>query len=176
MGGPMNVYEDKKYPFLREESNFLKQAIDDGVPVLGICLGAQMIARACGASVVKASQKEVGWSKVFLTDMGKEDMLFRGLSETLPVFQWHEDTFELPVGGQLLATSTTCPHQSFRYSNAYGLQFHVEVTPQIISAWFGSSSEGEQMIRQFEKIEVDFIRHALILYHNFFDGLKCTRC
>ena len=67
--------------------------------MLGVCLGAQMIARACGASVFKAPQKEVGWSEVFLTDRGKEDMLFRGLSETLSVFQWHEDTFDLPVGG-----------------------------------------------------------------------------
>jgi len=131
-----------------------------------------MIARACGGSVFKASQKKVGWNEIFLTDTGKEDMLFRGLSETLPVFQWHEDTFELPVGGHLLATSTTCPHQSFRYYNAYGLQFHVEVTPQILSAWFGSSPEGEQMIRQIEKMEVAFIRQALILYRNFFEGLK----
>lgn len=172
MGGPMNVFEDEKYPFLREETIFLKQAIDCGVPILGICLGAQMIARSCGASVYKSPQKEIGWSEVFLTDTGKDDLLFRGLSETLPVFQWHEDTFELPVGGQLLATSRTCPHQAFRYSNAYGLQFHVEVTPQILSDWFGLSPEGEKMIRQMEKMEVGFIRRALVLYRNFFEGLK----
>lgn len=172
MGGPMNVYEDEKYPFLRDEVNFLKQTMDRGIPVLGICLGAQMIARACGASVFKASQKEVGWSEVFLTDTGKEDMLFRGLSETLPVFQWHEDTFELPVGGRLLATSAVCPNQAFRYFNAYGLQFHVEVTPQILSDWFGSSPEGEKITRHWKKLEVDFMRHAQRLYSNFVEWVK----
>jgi len=172
MGGPMNVYEDEKYPFLRDEVNFLKQTMDRGVPMLGICLGAQMIARACGASVFKASQKEVGWSEVFLTDTGKKDMLFRGLSETLPVFQWHEDSFELPVGGHLLATSAVCPNQAFRYFNAYGLQFHVEVTPQILSDWFGFSPEGEKLIRHMEKLGVDFMRHAQKLYSNFVDWVK----
>ncbi|HJX30328.1 MAG TPA: type 1 glutamine amidotransferase [Thermodesulfobacteriota bacterium] len=172
MGGPMNVYEDEKYPFLRDEVNFLTQTMDRGVPILGICLGAQMIARACGASVFKASQKEVGWSEVFLTDTGKKDMLFRGLSETLPVFQWHEDTFELPVGGHLLATSAVCPHQAFRCSNAYGLQFHVEVTPQILFDWFGLSPDGEKLIRYMETLEVDFKRHAQRLYSNFVDWVK----
>jgi len=174
MGGPMNVYEDGKYPFLRDEVNFLKKTMDRGVLVLGICLGAQMIARACGASVFKASQKEVGWSEVFLTDTGKEDMLFRGFSETLPVFQWHEDTFELPVGGHLLATSAVCPNQAFRYSNAYGLQFHVEVTPQILSDWFGLSPEEAKMLRHMEKLEVDFMRQARTLYSNFVDVVKAN--
>jgi GMP synthase (glutamine-hydrolysing) len=127
-----------------------------------------MIARSCGASVFKAPQKEIGWSEVFLTDTGKDDMVFRGLAETLPVFQWHEDTFELPVGGYLLATSAACSHQAFRFSNAYGLQFHVEVTPQILSDWFGSSPEGERMICRLKEIEVNFIRQALRLYSNFF--------
>jgi len=172
MGGPMNAYEDEKYPFLRDEANFLKLTIDRGVPVLGICLGAQMIARSCGASVYKSSQKEVGWSEVSLTDTGKKDMLFRGFSETLPVFQWHEDTFELPVGGQLLATSSTGLNQAFRYSNAYGLQFHVEVTPRILSDWFGSSPEGEKLIRHLKKREVDFVRQALSLYSNFVGVVK----
>ena len=172
MGGPMNVYEDEKYPFLREEATFLKQIIDRDVPILGICLGAQMIARACGASVHKAPQKEVGWSEVSLTDGGKKDMLFNGLSETLAVFQWHEDTFELPVGGSLLATSAVCPNQAFRYFHAYGLQFHVEVTPQILFDWFCLSPEGAKIIRHMEKLEVDFMRQARILYSNFVEWIK----
>jgi GMP synthase - Glutamine amidotransferase domain len=134
-----------------------------------------MIARACGASVFKTPQKEVGWSEVFLTDTGKEDMLFRGLSETLSVFQWHEDTFELPLGGQLLATSEACSNQEFRFSNAYGLQFHMEVTPQILSDWFGLSPEGAKMIRHLEKLEVDFMRQARTLYSNFVGVIKAER-
>lgn len=172
MGGPMNVNEDEQYPFLRDETGFLKQAIDLGLPVLGICLGAQMIARSCGASVYKAPNQEIGWNQVLLTDAGKDDMFFHNLPEELTVFQWHNDTFDLPEGGQLLATSAGCLHQAFRYHNAYGLQFHVEVTPQIFSDWFGLSPEGEGFIHHLRKIEVAFIRQALRLYSNFFKLMK----
>ena len=140
--------------------------------MLGICFGAQMIARSCGASVFKSPQKEVGWGEVFLTNAGKKDRLFSGLSEILPVFQWHEDTFDLPVGGHLLATSAACPNQAFRYSNAYGLQFHMEVTSQILSDWFGLSPEGTKMIRHMEKMESDFMQQAHRLYSNFVDVMK----
>jgi GMP synthase-like glutamine amidotransferase len=172
MGGPMNVYEDETYPFLREEAAFLKQAIDRDVPVLGICLGAQMIARACGASVHKGLAKELGWDEVLLTDAGSEDRVFNGLPEALTVFQWHEDSFELPVGATLLATSAACPHQAFRYRNAYGLQFHVEVTPHMLSEWFASSPEKEGIIRQLDAMEPEYIRQALRLYSNFVEIMK----
>jgi len=175
MGGPMNVYEDEKYPFLREEAIFLKQAIDQGIPTLGICLGAQLIARACGAKVNKAQQKEIGWSDITFTEAGQNDPLFWGLPPTIPVFQWHEDTFEIPEGGQLLATSIACTNQAFRYGNAYGLQFHIEVTPKMIADWFSSSPEGKRVLQQMEKIEVEFIRQALIIYHNFFKLLRKKR-
>lgn len=175
MGGPMNVYEDEKYPFLKEEAAFLKLAIDRGVPILGVCLGAQMIARVCGAPVYKAPVKEIGWHEVVLTDAGGEDRLFNGLPETLTVFQWHEDTFEIPGGGKLLVTSTACPHQAFRYQNAYGLQFHVEVTPQMLSEWFDFSPQKEEMVRRLVAMESDFIRQALKLYSNFIELMNSRR-
>ena len=168
MGGPMNVYEEERYPFLREETAFLQQAIPAGVPTLGICLGAQLIAKAGGAAVRKAPAREVGFGSVDLTEAGRQDALFQGLPESLPVFQWHEDTFELPPGSCLLATSPRCPHQAFRYHNAFGLQFHVEVTRNLLWKWFGPGLEGRGMVHRLGWLEPGFSIQAQTLYSNFF--------
>jgi len=168
MGGPMNVYEEERYPFLREETSFLERAISAGVPTLGICLGAQLIAKACGAAVKKAPGREVGFSSVDLTLEGRQDALFQRLPESLPVFQWHEDTFDLPPGSFLLATSPRCPNQAFRYLNAYGLQFHVEVTRNLLWQWFGAGLEGREMVHRLSWLEPAFSRRAQTLYANFF--------
>ncbi len=96
MGGPMNVYEENEYPFLRDETILLRKAIAANLPVLGICLGAQMIAKASGARVVRSPKEEIGWGKVFLTDAGRSDLLFSGVPATLDVLQWHGDMFEIP--------------------------------------------------------------------------------
>jgi GMP synthase (glutamine-hydrolysing) len=136
MGGPMNVYEENEYPFLRDETVLLREAIAADLPVLGICLGAQMIARASGARVVRSPEEEIGWGKVFLTDAGRSDLLFSGVPATLDVLQWHGDMFEIPEAGTLMASGDICPNQAFRYRNAFGLQFHVEVTGEILAAWF----------------------------------------
>jgi GMP synthase-like glutamine amidotransferase len=139
LGGPMNVYEEDRYPFLKNEDLFIKEAIQRGKSVLGICLGAQLIAKALGAKVFKAPLKEIGWYDVSLTEDGLKDSLFSHLPKTLSVFQWHEDTFEMPNAGKLIATSTSVPHQAFKYGeNAYGLQFHLEVTEKMIREWMES--------------------------------------
>jgi len=136
LGGPMNVYEEDRYPFLREEDNFIKESIQRGKNVLGICLGAQLIAKALGAKVTKALVKEIGWFDISLTGEGLHDPLFSRLPETFSVFQWHEDTFNIPSAGRLIATSNPVPHQAFRYGeNAHGLQFHLEVTEEMIREW-----------------------------------------
>jgi GMP synthase (glutamine-hydrolysing) len=142
LGGPMNVYEEDRYPFLRGEDLFIKEAIQRGKHILGICLGAQLIAKALGAKVTKAPSKEIGWYDVSLTEEGCRDPLFTSLPKTFPVFQWHEDTFEIPKWAKLLATSTTVSNQAFRYGeNAYGLQFHLEVTKEMIPEWMGEYRE-----------------------------------
>ena len=131
----MNVYEEAKYPFLKLEDAFIKKTIDKGVS-LGICLGAQLLSKAMGAKVVKAPQKEIGWFEVNITDEGKKDSVFKGAKPTLRVFQWHEDMFEIPNGGVLLADSKNGINQAFKFGkNAYGFQFHIEVTGEIISKW-----------------------------------------
>jgi GMP synthase-like glutamine amidotransferase len=136
LGGPMNVYEEDRYPFLKDEDLFIKEAVQRGKFILGICLGAQLIAKALGAKVFKAPVKEIGWFDVSLTEIGLQDPLFSDLPKTFPVFQWHEDTFEIPRGAKLIATSSSVSHQAFRYAdNAYGLQFHLEVTEEMIQEW-----------------------------------------
>lgn len=142
LGGPMNVYEEDRYPFLREEDLFIKEAIQRGKAVLGICLGAQLIAKALGARVIRAPVREIGWYDVSLTKAGSHDPVFTKFPKTFPVFQWHGDTFALPSSGELIATSTPIPHQAFRYGdNVYALQFHLEVTAQMIHQWMKTYDE-----------------------------------
>jgi GMP synthase (glutamine-hydrolysing) len=158
LGGPMNVYEEDRYPFLKDEDLFIKEAIQRGKQILGICLGAQLIAKALGAKVFKAPVKEIGWYDVSLTRIGSRDPLFSILPKTFPVFQWHEDTFEIPKSGKLIATSKSIPHQVFRYGeNAYGLQFHLELTEDMIQEWVETYEEefkGLQSPPPFSKAEI----------------------
>ena len=174
LGGPMNVYEENQFPFLKEETDFLKQAVEADLPVLGICLGAQMIAKAVGAPVVKSPNKEVGWGSVTLTDRGKDDTLFKGLPPVLEVLQWHGDMFHIPSEGLLLASSKDCPHQAFRYRNALGLQFHLEVTEKILSDWFGDSKEIKlyDVMNRFREIQEGLEENAQTVFANFVDLVR----
>ena len=136
LGGPMNVYEEDKYPFLKQEDEFLKEVIEEGLPTLGFCLGAQLIAKAKGAIVRKAPQKEIGWFKISLNRNGSSDPLFQEFPREIDVFQWHGDTFDIPDGAVKLAESELCSNQAYRIGdNIYGLQFHVEVTDEMIYQW-----------------------------------------
>ncbi len=136
MGGPQSVYDRAKHPWIVDELRMLRRAVDRGVPVLGICLGAQMLAAALGASVTKNPQKEIGWYPVMREPGAAGDPLLDGFGQTETVFQWHGDTFALPPGAVRLASSPLCREQAFRYQDlAWGLQFHVEVTEAMIRAW-----------------------------------------
>ena len=142
LGGPMNVYEEDRYTFLREEDLFIKEGIQRGKSILGICLGAQLVAKALGAKVFKAPVKEIGWYDVSLTRIGSIDPFFSHLPRTFSVFQWHEDTFEIPHSAIWIASSSLVPHQAFRYGdNTYGLQFHLEVTQAMIRKWMEAYEE-----------------------------------
>lgn len=134
MGGPMSVNDD--LPWIPREIHAIGEAIHRGIPVLGICLGSQLIARALGARVYRNTVKEIGWSPIHWTQAAQSDALFAGFRGAETVFQWHSETFDLPSGAELLAGSAACPHQAFRASDTvYGLQFHLEVTPAIIADW-----------------------------------------
>ncbi len=136
LGGPMNVYEEDACPFLKEDHVFIQRILEQNIPFLGICLGSQLLAKACGAKVYKAPEQEIGFYPVELTGPGQQDPLFAGLPERLEVFQWHGDTFDIPQGGVLLASGGSCRHQAFRIGPvAYGLQFHIEITEKSIRDW-----------------------------------------
>jgi GMP synthase (glutamine-hydrolysing) len=135
LGGPMNVDEIDRYPFLKTEVAWLQRALAAELPVLGICLGSQLLAKALGARVYANRVKEIGWYSVETTDAATDDRLFAGSSRRETVFQWHGDTFDLPPGAVQLARGQACEQQAFRQGTAHGLQFHVEVTPAIVEQW-----------------------------------------
>lgn len=129
MGGPMNIYEEKTYPWLKTEKQFIQQAIQQNKTLIGICLGAQLIADALGAKIYPNSEKEIGWFPLQLTAQAQAHPLFTDLAPQLTVCHWHGETFDLPKGAVHLATSKVCPHQAFLYGEkVLGLQFHFEMT------------------------------------------------
>jgi GMP synthase-like glutamine amidotransferase len=135
LGGPMSVNDEKSYPYLAEEKAMIRRALAENKPLLGICLGAQLIANALGVRVYPGEEKELGWYQLQLTQEGKQDEVFSAFPSRLEVFQWHGETFDLPTGATLLARSELYPHQAFRVGRSYALQFHFEVTSQMVREW-----------------------------------------
>ncbi|HTY12877.1 MAG TPA: type 1 glutamine amidotransferase [Candidatus Omnitrophota bacterium] len=166
LGGPMNVYEENKYPYLKDEDRFIKMLIEEEVPYLGICLGAQLLAKAAGARVYATPQKEIGWSKVSLTAVGRGDRLFSGVPAELEVFQWHGDTFDIPASGERIAGGDAVVNQALKVGQkAYGLQFHLEVDEKVISGWFDDPREH---LEHHKKIKKEYSRVAEKIFDNFF--------
>lgn len=136
LGGPMSVYDVAHHAHLDTEVRLINDAMERGIPVLGICLGAQLIARALGARVEPNSEKEIGWYDVRFTKESRQDPLFTHCDESEKIFQWHGDAFELPRGAVHLASTPVCTNQAFRYgANVYALQFHLEVDEHLIGRW-----------------------------------------
>lgn len=135
MGGPMSVNDEDDHPWLREEKRLIAEAALGGVPVWGACLGVQLLASALGATVYAGSEPEVGLLPVMLTAEGRADPVLGSLPSDVITLQWHGDTFDLPEGATLLASSSAYPNQAFRVRNAYGVQFHLEVTPAMAEEW-----------------------------------------
>ena len=134
MGGPMSVNDP--LPYLARERALIARAAERSQPMLGICLGSQLIARSLGAAVRRNPRKEIGWFDIHFTRSAVEDALFRGIPGPETVFHWHGETWELPPGAELLASSEACANQAFRAGRGiYGLQFHLEVTPAMIADW-----------------------------------------
>jgi GMP synthase-like glutamine amidotransferase len=134
MGGSMSANDG--LPFISCEIEYIRDAVRRGKPVLGVCLGAQLIAKALGARVYANSVREIGWAPVNFTDAALRDSLFTGMAQAEVIFHWHAETFDLPAGAALLASSAACRNQAFRVGDRiYGLQFHLEVTPGVIVEW-----------------------------------------
>ena len=148
MGGPMGIHDHRQYPWLAAEKRFIKEAIDAGKTVLGICLGAQLIADALGARVYPGPQKEIGWFPIQRAE-GAPPLL----PEQLVAFHWHGDTFDLPAGAVRLASSEACANQGFVYRHrVVSLQFHLETTPQSLEALIENCAD--------ELVDAPFIQTA----------------
>lgn len=153
LGGPMCVDQTSDHPHLKTELACIEQAMEQDMPVFGICLGAQLIAKSLGASVKKNPVKEIGWYDVSPTNSGDKDPLFTHFEGTEKIFQWHGDTFDIPAGAQHLATSPQCTNQAFRFDErVYGLQFHLEVDAPMIDRWLNMPSMSAEIEGEDENI------------------------
>lgn len=136
LGGPMNVDEADRCPHIAAEVRAIREALALEIPILGICLGAQLLAAALGARVYPAEEREIGWSTLVPTARGRTDPVIGAFGERERVFQWHGYTFDLPAGGDLLVTGEACANQAFRHGpRAYGFQFHLEADRALIHRW-----------------------------------------
>ncbi|GAC1557525.1 MAG: type 1 glutamine amidotransferase [Ktedonobacteraceae bacterium] len=179
-GGPQNANEDEKYPYFLQEKAALRTAVEQDMPVLGICLGGQLLATVLGGTVKKHTITEIGFSEVQCTDEGRHDPLYEGLAGRQLVYQWHEDTFDIPPGAVRLATSAKTENQAFRYGrNAYGIQYHIELTPTMLDTWLSEPSLKQEIINalgnsEYERIMSDrpqyyaqYREHTRVIFENF---------
>ncbi|HIA64772.1 TPA: type 1 glutamine amidotransferase [Candidatus Poribacteria bacterium] len=178
LGGPMNVYQTDQFPFLLDADRLIKQAGNEDKPLLGICLGSQLIAKALDTKVYSGEHKEIGWLPISLSNQAKTDPLFSHLPPKLTVFQWHGDTFNLPQSAIHLASSDLFQNQDFRLGQAcYALQFHLEVTGGMVDTWLDEyqteldSLKGivdPHQIQQHANIEAEKLnRYSHAVFSNF---------
>lgn len=157
MGGPMSVYQYRQFPWLIKEKRFIEQVIQAEIPIIGICLGAQLIADILGVKITENPHIEIGWFPIQLTTAAQDSDLFNGLPPEFMVFHWHGDTFEMPPGAERLAKSKACENQAYVYKKTViGLQFHLEYSEDSIHKMLAHCSH--------ELIEAPFIqnRHDII--------------
>ena len=148
LGGPMNVKDHPNRPHLRTEMRLIEEALAADKPVLGVCLGSQLLAHVLGASIRRHEQSEIGWYQLNTTHAGREDAVINPMGESTSVFQWHSYTFDVPQCAQHLATTQSCENQAFRYGdNAYGFQFHLEADENLVQRWLSTPAYREEIIR-----------------------------
>lgn len=178
LGGPMGVYEERQFPWMTKELDAIRRCLASGIPVLGICLGSQMLAKAAGGQVFRGAQPEVGWYPLELTPEGHWDPLLLGLPDNPEVFHWHGDTFTLPEGATRLAQSALYRHQVFRVGgNAYGFQCHLEVTEGMAREWAalyakeltpqGGPNRPERILEGLPGKAADLRRYADLVFTRF---------
>lgn len=166
MGGPMGVEEIQQYPWLAAEREFIRQSIDAHKYMLGICLGAQLIARACGAKVTRNIHREIGWFDVTIENQYLPEALHDVFPAKTEVFHWHGDTFEIPEGASHFATSEACRNQGFiLYGRVIGLQFHIETTADsaaLLVKNCGDELDGSLYVQSASEILADSTRFIKI--------------
>jgi GMP synthase-like glutamine amidotransferase len=179
MGGPMSVTDEDAYAYLQKESELVKDFVEKKKKILGICLGAQIMAKALGARVYKGAEDEIGWYDVELTDEGLKDPAIKALSfdskkenlsRKIKVFHWHGETFTMPASAIRLAGSERYPNQAFRYKeNAYAFQFHIEVNKKMIYDWFEETPlYSDKLRKETEQFYDAYQNRAMQFYEYFF--------
>ncbi len=181
LGGPMNIYDEKNFPFLKQEKDFIRKSITANKMILGMCLGAQLIADILGADIYKNNKKEIGWFSVKPNRHTESDFLDLFPEEKLPAFHWHSDTFDLPVGALQLFSSEATLNQGFMFGEkVLALQFHWEITPESINNLIQNDSENllsekfvqstKEMLNAFENFnKAEQLMDKTLKY---FDGLR----
>ncbi len=183
LGGYMSVNESDIYPYIAKEVELVREFIGKGKKVFGICLGAQIMAKALGARVYAGPQKEIGWYDIELLEEGLRDPLIAGLAahprpedfrERFKVFHWHGETFDLPAGAERIAMSALYPNQAFRYGkDAYAFQFHIEVKKETIFEWLKNEPvDMEKVRRETDANYGEYYARALNFYEGFFTGVR----
>lgn len=178
LGGPMSVNDN--IPFMKKELKFVKQIIKRNTPLLGICLGSQLISKSLGGLVTKNAVKEIGIYEINLTTNGSNNILFNNLPTSFKIFEWHGETFSIPSGGELLATSKACLNQAFQFKNAFGIQFHFEFTPLIIKKMLkeyndeivNENLKNNEVINDFESNYTKIKEIGKIIIQNFLSLIK----
>jgi GMP synthase (glutamine-hydrolysing) len=172
LGGPMSVNDNFEY--LMKEKQLIVNSIELGIPVLGICLGSQIIANSCGGKVYPGKKKEIGWGFADITEYGKNSLFKNVEDKTISVFQWHGDTFALPASAHILSLSSLYT-QAFKFKTAFGIQFHLEVNEQMIFDWIKQyqteiqeeNVDKQELVFELEKKVKELHRYSKIVYKNF---------
>ncbi|HLY87251.1 MAG TPA: type 1 glutamine amidotransferase [Gaiellaceae bacterium] len=183
MGGPMSANDDAEHPWLADEKRLIADAARAGMPFWGVCLGVQLLAASLGARVYAGDEPEVGVLPVELTEEGRSDPVFSAMPPSLPALQWHGDTFDLPPGAVRLAGSPAYPNQAFRFENAYGVQFHLEVSGEMAREWtdvpeyanaLDRTIGSEAMLRAVDERVDEMLDHGRTLLARWLDSVVRT--
>ena len=165
LGGPMSVNDSHRLAHLTAEMKLIEAALRRNLPVLGICLGSQLIAKTLGANVYANREKEIGWYDISPTEEAKDDPLLIAFEKSEKIFQWHGETFDMPRSTRHLAFSSRCAHQAFRYgANVYGLQFHLEVDEPMIQRWLRVPDNRKEIAALGGDITPERIHHETPAY------------
>lgn len=167
LGGTLGVFDQSTHPFLARVKAFIHEVLAENLPCLGICLGGQLLAEALGAEVRSGHAGEKGCHTLNLSAAGRKDPLFAGLPDNFPVFHWHNDSFDVPDGAALLASTPDCPAQAIRYGKAWGVQFHPEIDGTIMRDWCEKALDERVLITDFQRRQFSLHLVGEQLLHNF---------
>jgi GMP synthase-like glutamine amidotransferase len=177
LGGAQHLYEREKYPYFGAEEAMIRQIVQQDIPFLGVCLGGQLLASAFNGEVKRHSETEIGFYDIPLTAEGITDPLYAGFPGYHTTFHWHEDTFDLPEGSILLASKSITTNQAFRYGQrAYGIQYHIELTPEMLHEWMSHFDAPEDaldkdlvdaIIQDSQRQFAQYRAHTRLMLENF---------